>query len=151
MCRPILSEDGAAAKITVGPFIMVDKQDFIDCELEEAARLTGDTLQKPPRRWERCPLCAPKVNHLSTLLFMAVGFMNNVYQENRMLQSRRSDAIQGQITAYILTLKQQKGSGHYPFELAPPAAKFAKPEPGREPDINKRGLFCSPTAGRSTG
>lgn len=115
---PILAEDGAAAKITVGPFIMVEKQDFIDCELEENVRLTGDKLQKAAQAVETVPFVPPaKVNHLSTLLFMAVGFMNNVSQENRLLQSRRSDAIQGQITAYILTLKQQEGSGHYPFEL----------------------------------
>lgn len=94
---PILAEDGAAAKITVGPFIMVEKQDFIDCELEENARLTGDKLQKAAQAVETVPFVPPaKVNHLSTLLFMAVGFMNNVSQENRLLQSRRSDAIQGQ-------------------------------------------------------
>ena len=115
---PILSEYGAEAKITVGPFIMVERQDFIDCELIENARLSGDLLEAAVRVVEDIPLAAPeRVNQLSTLLFMAVGFLNNVSAENRLLQSRRSDAIQGQITAYIQTLKQEGDTRDYPFEL----------------------------------
>lgn len=115
---PILSEYGAEAKITVGPFIMVERQDFIDCELIENARLSGDPLEAAVRVVEDIPLAAPeRVNQLSTLLFMAVGFLNNVSAENRLLQSRRSDAIQGQITAYIQTLKQEGDTRDYPFEL----------------------------------
>ena len=83
---PILSEDGAQAKITVGPFIMVERQDFIDCELIENARLTGETLERAIAVVEEVPLAPPeRVNQLSTLLFMAVGFLNNVSAENRLL------------------------------------------------------------------
>lgn len=115
---PILSEDGAQAKITVGPFIMVERQDFIDCELIENARLTGETLERAIAVVEEVPLAPPeRVNQLSTLLFMAVGFLNNVSAENRLLQNRRSDAIQGQITAYIQTLKLDGGTPDYPFDL----------------------------------
>lgn len=115
---PILSEYGAEAKITVGPFIMVERQDFIDCELVENARLTGETLEAAVRAVENVPLAPPeRVNQLSTLLFMAVGFLNNVSAENRLLQNRRSDAIQGQITAYIQSLKREGDSRNYPFDL----------------------------------
>ena len=39
---PILGEGGAEAKITVGPFIMVEKQDFIACELTSLAQMAED-------------------------------------------------------------------------------------------------------------
>lgn len=115
---PILGEDGAAAKITVGPFIMVEKQDFIDCELLDHAQLEGEKLALAIKALEQIPQVPPhRVNHLSTLLFMAVGFLNNVSAENQLLANQRSDAIQGQITAYIMTLKQQEKGTRYPFEL----------------------------------
>lgn len=115
---PILGEDGARAKITVGPFIMVDKQDYIDCELLENGKLDGARLQAALDAVENVPITPPqKVNHLATLLFMAVGFMNNVSAENQLLANQRSDAIQGQVTAYILTLKQEGKEQHYPIDL----------------------------------
>jgi len=115
---PILGEDGAAAKITVGPFIMVEKQDFIDCELLGHAQLSEEKLKLALEALEEIPQVPPhRVNHLSTLLFMAVGFMNNVSAENQLLANQRSDAIQGQITAYIMTLKQQENGTRYPLEL----------------------------------
>ena len=115
---PILGEDGAAAKITVGPFIMVEKQDFIDCELLDHAQLSEEKLKLALEALEEIPQVPPhRVNHLSTLLFMAVGFMNNVSAENQLLANQRSDAIQGQITAYIMTLKQQENGTRYPLEL----------------------------------
>jgi hypothetical protein len=46
------------------------------------------------------------VQHLSTLLFMAEGFMNNVSYASRMRTAQQSDAIQGQITTYIMHLKE---------------------------------------------
>ena len=36
---PIIGEEGSMAKITVGPFLMVELQDFIDCELTENLHL----------------------------------------------------------------------------------------------------------------
>lgn len=115
---PIVGPEGAQAKITVGPFIMVEQQDFIDCELKENAALGPSALEHAVKVLEHIPFVPPdRVNQLSTLLFMAVGFMNNVSYENRMLDSERSGAIQGQITSYILTLKQEESPKPYPFDL----------------------------------
>ena len=54
---PILGEGGAEAKITVGPFIMVEKQDFIACELTENVRLTEAQKRPRCRCWRIFPLC----------------------------------------------------------------------------------------------
>ena len=61
-----------------------------------------------------------KVQELSVLLFMAVGFMNNVSAENRLLEAERSDLLQGQISAYISGLKNQDAPPRYPFEKKAP-------------------------------
>ena len=115
---PILGEDATQAKITVGPFIMVERQDFIDCELKETAGLSGEELLQAIDLLADVPFVSPqRVTQLSTLLFMSVGFINNVAAENRLLESDRSDAIQGQMTAYIMTLKQENSRQNYPFDL----------------------------------
>lgn len=114
---PILGAGGAEAKITVGPFIMVDRQDFIDCELKNNPRYSEQAQREAIQILEHIPFVPPeRVNHLSALLFMTVGFMNNVSSENRMLASGYSEEMQGQITSYILELKQNTSVSPYPFD-----------------------------------
>ena len=114
---PIIGEEGSTAKITVGPFMMVEVQDFIDCELSEHMHLAPEAKEQVCRLLLSVPQVSPKkVQELSVLLFMAVGFMNNVSAENRLLEMERSDLLQGQINAYISHLKGRGTPGYYPFE-----------------------------------
>lgn len=57
------------------------------------------------------------VTSLSTLLFMSVGFMNNVSAANGMIETQRSEYLQGQISSYISELKRGGQSPSYPFRL----------------------------------
>ena len=114
---PILGGGDIEAKITVGPFLMVERQDYIACDLEEQLVLSGETLARVVEALEPIPyIPTEKVTEMSTLLFMAVSFMNNVSDANRMLETQGSDAIQGQITAYIQQLKNDTEPEPYPFE-----------------------------------
>lgn len=114
---PILGDGDIEAKITVGPFLMVERQDYIACDLEEQLGLAGQDLERVTAALEPIPyIPTEKVTEMSTLLFMAVSFMNNVSDANRMLETQGSDAIQGQITAYIQQLKNDGVSEPYPLE-----------------------------------
>ena len=114
---PILDETGGAAKITVGPFLMVDKEDYIMFDLEQRLNLTTERIDKVLNLVNKLPyIPASKVNSLATLLFMAVGFMNNVSAANRMIDTKDSDMIQGQITEYIMELKTGEELPEYPFQ-----------------------------------
>ncbi|MEG1011896.1 MAG: helix-turn-helix domain-containing protein [Ruthenibacterium sp.] len=114
---PILGSEGSEAKITVGPFLMVERQDYIACDLMEQMKLPPDLIAAATAELANVPLAEPeKVNQMSTLLFMAVGFMNNVSAASRMLNTQSSDAIQGQVTAYIQQLKGEQEPPPYPFE-----------------------------------
>ena len=114
---PILDDAGSAAKITVGPFLMVDKDDYIMFDLEQRLDLTVESIEKVLVLVDKLPyIPANKVNALATLLFMAVGFMNNVSATNRMIETKDSDMIQGQITEYIMELKTGEELPEYPFQ-----------------------------------
>ena len=114
---PIIGDVTTTAKITVGPFLMVEPQDFIDCELTEELQLDPTTLSDVIRLLPRIPQVNPrKVQDLSVLLFMAVGFLNNASAENHLLETERSDQLQGQINAYISKLKKENFQPRYPFD-----------------------------------
>lgn len=114
---PIVGQTGSAAKITVGPFLMVELEDYIAADLRETLKLGEAEVEKLLPVLESIPYVSPgKVNSLSNILFMAVGFMNNVSAANRMLDSQVSESMQGQISEYILELKGGEELPQYPFD-----------------------------------
>lgn len=113
---PILGKDGSTGRVTVGPFLMVEREDFAECDLSGHLGLAGEPLSSTVKELENIPVLPPdKVNKLSTLLFMAVGFINNVSSANHMLDTQASEAIQGQINEYIMQLKREDAAP-YPFD-----------------------------------
>ena len=114
---PVLEDEEATAKLTVGPFLMVEKQDYIACDLEGQQGLCGQPLQNVVDLLDRIPYVpAEKVTGMSNLLFMAVGFLNKVSSANRMLEAQGSADIQGQITTYIQRVKSDAEAPPYPLE-----------------------------------
>lgn len=114
---PIVGEEGIRGKITVGPFTMVEKEEFWEIDLKEKAGLTAKALEEARRILEQIPFVEPqRVTQLSQLLFFTVSFLNDFSAESRMLAADRSEELQGQITSYILELKQEKEPPPYPFE-----------------------------------
>lgn len=115
---PIVSQLGSTAKITVGPFCMVDIDDYIACDLQVNLGIPDQTIETLKPLLDNIPhVSSSKVNSLSILLFMAVSFMNNVSAAKNMLDSQSSEYIQGQISEYILELKGGEVLTQYPLEI----------------------------------
>lgn len=117
LVSPIIGDTANAARITAGPIIMVEKQDFIDCELSDRFPASSGRLEQALLFLDKIPMIPPeKVQELSVLLFMAAGFMNNLSEESRFMAMARSDSLQMEINAYILQMKQEASSFGYPFD-----------------------------------
>lgn len=115
---PIFGAGTIEGKITAGPFLMVDPQDYLRFDGQEQLHLGRDVLARVAQELTRVPTVnTDRVTALSNLLFMAVGFINNVSDANRMLAQQGSVTMQGQITAYVLQLKNENTpSVPYPLE-----------------------------------
>jgi len=115
---PILGPDGSQAQITVGPFRMVDEQDYAMYDLAECLHLSPEIIEKLMPIVSRIPCIDPKkVNALSNMLFMSTGFIQNVSQIHRMENARESLDMNSQITSYIQMLKREEDIPAYPFHL----------------------------------
>ncbi len=112
---PILGQFGPVAKMTVGPFLMMEKADYVRYDLTEGHKLSGARLEACLEALAAVPeIDAKRVNYISNLLFMSVGFINNVAAAGRMLEARQENEIQGQISDYIYRLKHNHAE--YPYE-----------------------------------
>ncbi len=114
---PIIEDVSVSAKITAGPFIMVDHQDYITYDIKECLNFTEKDIDEIRTEIYSIPIfSAEKVNQMSTLLFFSVGFMNNIVSANKMMETQHSENIQGQIVTYINNIKNSKEYIAYPFE-----------------------------------
>ncbi len=115
---PIVVKDINEAEITVGPFLMVNRDDYELCELGDRYHLPPERRQKVMSALTDVPYIAPrKVNDLATLLFMSISFMNNIGAANDMLDAQMAMAIQTQISSSIYKLKGMEGPTSYPFDI----------------------------------
>lgn len=113
---PILGQSGSAAKITAGPFLMVDREDYIDLDLVRKRDIPLPLPDKVAEALSRIPYISPEqVNDFSTLLFMAVGYLNDASAASRMRDAQTSEIIQGQVGAYISDLKTGEDVKVYPL------------------------------------
>ena len=116
---PILTGDGAVAYAKAGPFLMVDKEDYIRYDLVDLLNVSAKKLENIEEALNDIPCISPeKVTKLSTLLFMSIGFVNNVKLYSEQLKTRTSDEIQGHIGELLKALKAQNDEEDvsYPFE-----------------------------------
>ncbi len=110
---PILGEIGSAARITAGPFFMVDKEDFVDCELSEYTAKEKDDAKAI---MEKIPSVEPeRIESLSKILFMSAGYMYNRMSIDAINERTYSRQIQEKIGGYIHQLKGEERQS-YPIE-----------------------------------
>ena len=116
---PIVGNDGIRAKITVGPFLMIDRQDYLLNDL--APRIQKDVdLSVISEAVDSIPVISPsRVEDMSSLMFMAVGFMNNLWAANHLLDLQESYSIQKQVSSYLSAIKSEhrEDTPPYPFQL----------------------------------
>lgn len=106
---PIIGEGESSARVTVGPFLMVEPEDFCACELNGRDELLPLVKEIPY-------VDAARATQLSTLLYMAAGYLSSVSAVESMRESHALEAVHGQISAYIMELKQVGASSSYPFD-----------------------------------
>lgn len=115
---PIMGSENGEAKITVGPLMMVEPEDYITCDIEDMYHPDQETLEQIRLEVARIPRVQPRqATELSTLLFMAAGFVNNLDQAYSMMEKQNADVIQGRINSYVLQLKDVgEQTERYPLE-----------------------------------
>ncbi|WP_434311360.1 AraC family transcriptional regulator [Hominifimenecus sp. rT4P-3] len=114
---PIVGPEGTLVKVIAGPALMVDYEDYIALDLADRLQIKGDALEEAARVVRNISIVPPKeINALSNLLFMSVGFMNDITFSHQLLERQRSEKIQGEINEVAYQLKSMDKRPPYPLE-----------------------------------
>ncbi len=114
---PIIDDFENKAKITVGPFLMVEVDDYTEITLCDELSLENDKIEQIKSILRDVPYVSPdKIRYLSNLLFMAVGFINNITDSHKMLELRNQNTLEEKSSVYIHELKS-RDINLYPFDV----------------------------------
>ncbi len=105
-----------AARMTVGPFLMVSQEDYIECDLEDRIHLPEEGRAKLLEALQDVPYVDPKrVRALSDLLFFSVRVLGDRSSSVAMLDRQAEETLQEQMSGYISALKGAKQPQKYPI------------------------------------
>lgn len=115
---PILGPEHSEAQLVVGPFLMVDCQDYMEYDLALGQHLQPERIEQLRPLIEQIPYVdAERVNGMSELLFLSVGFLHSVSESSRLLGRGESSRYQSSVASYIHELKRTGPDMPYPFAL----------------------------------
>ncbi len=104
------------AQVTAGPFLMVNKEEYIHVELARYCGKDRSRRKNAAEYVEGLPfVAAKKVNALSTLLFMSVGFLNDITADDGLLKAQQSNKMLMKIGNVVLQLNKQEDH-NYPHQ-----------------------------------
>lgn len=115
---PIIYDVESKAKVTVGPFLMVEMEDYIDIDLREIRSIDEENIVLLQEELKKVPKISPdRVQHLSNLLFMSVGFLNNYIDYHSYIREQEKVSMQGEISSHIFHYKNEEKVTPYPFQI----------------------------------
>lgn len=118
---PIVDQNTPVAFAKAGPFLMVDKNDYVNLDLVQHFGISNEDLESNKDFIDNVPFIAPeKVNDFSTLLFMSIGFINNINICNNIINNQKANEIQDYIGEVIQSIKgdedEDSSALNYPFK-----------------------------------
>lgn len=114
---PIMGRAGCEAKLMAGPFMMADAEDYLSLDLSGYLNESPGNEETLRALLSEIPYVPPaRVSAVSNMLFLAAGFISSAQEVTHLRMQEASDLLQGQISAYILQIKQEERIAPYPYD-----------------------------------
>lgn len=116
---PLTANGTAVAYIKAGPFLMIEREDYIKFDLERLLAVDCSDMDNIRESIETLPVVMPDlVTKLSTLLYMSVSYINSLMCKSTKQKSATTAKLQGHISEMIQCLRPDANlvEKDYPFE-----------------------------------
>lgn len=118
IATPVQTELDLLGNVTVGPFLMVEEEDFVQCELsarasgEEGVRCARETLSGIPR------IAPERAEPIARQLFLSVGGIGKAFRISDLLARQGTDRLMGELSGFTENEKQAEDPARqYPVAM----------------------------------
>ncbi len=117
IATPVQTDCDTIGYVTVGPFLMVDREDFLQCELN-AFRNEADGVPGAAEILARIPFVPPEqAEPIAKQLFLSVGGTGKSFCISSMLEQQNTDQLMGELNDFTSAAKRNVQPAAYPLHL----------------------------------
>ena len=117
IATPVQTDFDTIGYITAGPFLMVEPEDYLHCELLPCAA-APERMQQAEVELRRIPCVSPdQAEAMAKQLFLSVGGVGKVYNIGSMLERQNTIKLMGEISEFTHVAKQSMQQVKYPLQL----------------------------------
>lgn len=114
---PVQTDYDTIGYITAGPFLMIDPEDYLQCELLPCAA-DPERMQHVERTLKEIPHIATDLAEaMAKQLFLSVGGVGKAYNIGSMLEKQNTLQLMGELSEFASTAKQSLQHVSYPMQL----------------------------------
>lgn len=117
IATPVQTDSDTVGYITAGPFLMVEQEDYLQCELlpcaDEPERMKGakEALQQIPS------IVPEQAEAMARQLFLSVGGAGKAYSIETMLERQSTIQLMGEVSEFTSSAKHGHQIERYPLQL----------------------------------
>ena len=117
IATPAQTDFDTIGYITAGPFLMVEREDYLQCELLPCAT-EPERLLRAEQVLSRIPCVLPdQAEAIAKQLFLSVGGVGKAYSIGNMLARQDTIQLMGELSAFTDLAKQGQQNASYPLQL----------------------------------
>ena len=114
---PVQADFDTIGYITAGPFLMVEPEDYMLCELLPCST-DPEWMQQAERELRRIPCVSPdQAEAMAKQLFLSVGGVATAYSIGNMLERQNTTRLMGELSEFTHVAKQSVQQVKYPLQL----------------------------------
>lgn len=114
---PVQTDSDTVGYITAGPFLMVEPEDYLQCELLPCAA-EPERMQQAEGELRRISCVSPdQAEAMAKQLFLSVGGIATAYSISNMLERQNTIRLMGELSEFTNTAKQSVQQVRYPLHL----------------------------------
>jgi len=117
IATPVQTDFDTIGYITAGPFLMVEPEDYLSCELLPCAA-EPERMQQAEEELRRIPCVSPgQAEAMAKQLFLSAGGVGKANSIGRMLERQNTLQLMGELSEFASTAKQSLQRVNYPMQL----------------------------------
>lgn len=117
IATPVQTDFDTTGYITAGPFLMVEPEDYLQCELLPCAA-EPERMQQAEVELRRIPNVSPdQAEAMAKQLFLSVGGVGQAYNIGSMLERQNTVRLMGELSEFTNAVKQSLQQVKYPLQL----------------------------------
>lgn len=117
IATPVQTDCDTVGYVTVGPFLMIEREDFLQCELEAYAG-NAASAQSVEETIEKTPFISPaQAEATAKQLFLSVGGIGKAFRISDMLEQQNTMQLMGELNDFTSAAKQNTQQTRYPLQL----------------------------------